>query len=256
MNDIVKVSVSGCELLAVEKDGHVWVPVKRVCEVLGIDHRSQREKLQNQRWAVGVLITSTAPDGKNYDTFCIRSDRLAMWLATIDAGRVKEEARPALEALQCEAAEALAAHFAKAQESRGKVAYLTGALREFDARADWERLWSDDVVLSICKLYRWPTTNVNGTMYAPLSGVFERLYRLLLGDEIYEEVKRRNPRPRHGQNHHQLFKEKVRELIGHRVVLVKILADQSASPEEWWCRLRACYRKEMLQLPVNWEARQ
>jgi hypothetical protein len=59
------------------------VSVRRVCEALGIDPDSQRNKLKNCQWAVTAIITATARDGKNHETFCIDLESLPMWLAGI-----------------------------------------------------------------------------------------------------------------------------------------------------------------------------
>jgi hypothetical protein len=109
---VQNVSFDGDALQAVQHDdGRVYVVLKRACEALGIDDRSQREKLKEKPWAVGVLITSTGPDGKNYEAFCLDLDSLPMWLATIDAGRVAEHAREKLIRYQRECARALRDHF-------------------------------------------------------------------------------------------------------------------------------------------------
>lgn len=112
------------------KDGEaVWVVVKRVCEALDIDHDSQRQKLASKAWAVTVLITATGPDGKNYESFCVSLDSLPMWLATIDANRVKPEARFKLVAYQKECARVLRDHFFGAPAATGQLAELLAVVR-------------------------------------------------------------------------------------------------------------------------------
>lgn len=106
------VQFHGDEIQAVRgEDEQVWVVVKRVCEALEIDDRSQRKRLDRCPWAVGVMMTATAPDGKTYQTFCLSLDSLPMWLATIDVKRVKAEARDKLIAYQRECAHVLRDHF-------------------------------------------------------------------------------------------------------------------------------------------------
>ena len=99
------------ELVAVEHDGQPRVSVRHICESIGIDTRSQLRKLGRKPWAVVVNLTMTAADGKNYDTATVDRRTLTMWLATVDTNVVAESARPFLEQLQNEAADALDAYF-------------------------------------------------------------------------------------------------------------------------------------------------
>ncbi len=106
------VQFHGDAIQAVRGEGEqVWVVVKRVCEALGLDPRSQRRRIDRSPWAVGVKMTSTGPDGKNYEAFCLSLGSLPMWLATIEPSRVKPEARTKLIAYQRECADVLRDHF-------------------------------------------------------------------------------------------------------------------------------------------------
>ena len=54
------------------------------------------------------MITAVGADGRTREMFCLRSDKVAMWLATIDTSRIaNDEARAKLVMWQCEAADAL-----------------------------------------------------------------------------------------------------------------------------------------------------
>jgi len=66
------------------------VVVKRVCENLGIDHGAQQERLRRKDWATVGLIPTVIGD-QAYEVFCLDLESLPMWLATIDANRVKPE---------------------------------------------------------------------------------------------------------------------------------------------------------------------
>ncbi|MDU7286695.1 phage antirepressor N-terminal domain-containing protein [Corynebacterium kroppenstedtii] len=114
MNQLVTIPVpsTDAELKAVQaEDGKRWVAVRPICDALGIDSKAQRRKLHDKSWAVGVMMTSTGADGKNYEMFMVDRRTLTMWLATIDTNRVALEARPTLEAFQNEAADALDNYF-------------------------------------------------------------------------------------------------------------------------------------------------
>lgn len=114
-NQLVTIPVPGTSnpIMAVQHDGTEWAAVRPICDALGIDSKSQRAKLHGKNWATGVIITSVGADGKNREMFMVDRRTLTMWLATIDASRVSEAARPTLEAYQLEAANALDAYFHK-----------------------------------------------------------------------------------------------------------------------------------------------
>lgn len=96
----------------IQSDGQAWVVLKPACEALGIDAFAQRKRLDQQAWAVSSVKESTGKDGKRYEMYCLRSDVLAMWLATLSVKRVRPELRETLSVWQCEAAGVLARHFA------------------------------------------------------------------------------------------------------------------------------------------------
>ncbi len=89
-----------------------YVALRPVCEALGLDVRSQRHRLQRQSWAVEVMMTSVAADGKAREMTFIDRRTFTMWLATIDTSRVKNErTRELVRTYQCEAADALDQYF-------------------------------------------------------------------------------------------------------------------------------------------------
>ncbi len=73
-------------------DGKVWASLKRLCENLGVSMQVQLRKLKTKSWAVVTEMVTTGPDGKQYTMSMIDLDSLPMWLASIDARKVKSEA--------------------------------------------------------------------------------------------------------------------------------------------------------------------
>lgn len=112
--NLIAVPVAGTAqpIMATQKDGTEWSSVTHVCQSLGIDPKSQRRKLKGKSWACEVMMTLQVGDQRRNLSMVDRRT-LTMWLATIDASRVSEEARPVLEAYQSEAADALDAYFHK-----------------------------------------------------------------------------------------------------------------------------------------------
>lgn len=111
MSEIVKVNFHGDELDCVKDGETLFVSIKAVCNGLGVDNKNQQEKLKCKPWATVVLSTMVAEDGKIRELACIALDSLPMWLATIEASRVRPELRPKLEAYQKECARVLKEYF-------------------------------------------------------------------------------------------------------------------------------------------------
>lgn len=139
-NQLVTIPVPGASspIMAVQKDGTEWAAARHICDSLGIDWKSQHRKLESKSWAVVVMMTTTAADGKSYQTSMVDRRTLTMWLATIDTNRVSEAARPTLEAYQLEAANALDAYFHKggAINPRAEEHQLNALMRESQMRME------------------------------------------------------------------------------------------------------------------------
>lgn len=104
------VPVAGMNLQALRNSGKGWLVIKHVCKMFGLNDRSQRRRIESSSWSVGAVmaLTVTATDGKSYDTLCLDVSKAAIWLATIETSRMKDEhARRDMERLQAEAADAL-----------------------------------------------------------------------------------------------------------------------------------------------------
>lgn len=109
INDVSIVLFDGKEKL---------VPVKPICEAIGIDHKNQRAKIQSDEIlkSVGVLKTSTGSDGKQYEMFCVPYMYVFGWLFTINPKNVKEEARGNVLKYKLECYTALFKHFSDQSE--------------------------------------------------------------------------------------------------------------------------------------------
>ena len=105
--------INGVDIVTVERDGEIFVPIKPVCEALGIDAKAQRAKIQEDDFfaSTGAIITSVAADEKTREMFCIRLRDVYGWLATINPGKVAPEAREAVSRYRRECYDALYEHF-------------------------------------------------------------------------------------------------------------------------------------------------
>lgn len=91
------------------EDGQVFVPIKPLCEALGIDNKSQQEAVKNHPiWgSTMVLKTTVGGDEKQREMLCIPLKYAFGWLMGIDARLVKPEAYDSVVRYQEAAYEAL-----------------------------------------------------------------------------------------------------------------------------------------------------
>jgi hypothetical protein len=107
------------QIEGVYEDGKVWVPLRRLCECLGVSTQGQLEKLKNKKnypWASIKTIFMDDARGCNREVCVVDTRTMTMWLATIDGARVAEAVRPKLHRYQIECADRLHEHFMKPRE--------------------------------------------------------------------------------------------------------------------------------------------
>ena len=88
--------INGVEIFAVkDESNNVFVPVKPICEAIGVAFRKQHEKLQEHLILspVVTLRVTTGADGKNYEMVCLPQEFIYGWIFTINPRNVSEEAR-------------------------------------------------------------------------------------------------------------------------------------------------------------------
>ena len=71
------------------------VPIRPICEALGIDSKSQRDRIERDEIlsSTGVIITSVAADGKTREMYAIPYMYIFGWLFSIDTSKVNPEAK-------------------------------------------------------------------------------------------------------------------------------------------------------------------
>lgn len=74
------------------------IPIKPICEALGIDYSTQLKKIkEDEDWSsVMGLSPTTGADGKIYEMCCISKKYILAWLLSINPANVKPEARQAV----------------------------------------------------------------------------------------------------------------------------------------------------------------
>lgn len=89
------------------------VPVKPICEALGIAEEPQMLKIKRDEilGPVATLKVATGGDGKQYEMACIPLEFVFGWLFTINPKNVKPEAQQAVTRYKLECYKALFHHF-------------------------------------------------------------------------------------------------------------------------------------------------
>lgn len=91
------------ELLLIDNAGEPFVPMKPVVEGMGLDWKSQHVKLNSGRFNSSMaMITTVAEDGKRREMACLPLRKLAGWLMSIHASKVRPELREGVIAFQNE----------------------------------------------------------------------------------------------------------------------------------------------------------
>lgn len=92
--------------VATTPDGEPFAVLARLCEPLGVDLDTQRRKLKSSGWAQTVIMT-VSENGLQREVFCLSLKSIPMWLASINAGKVRPELRDKLALYQRECADVL-----------------------------------------------------------------------------------------------------------------------------------------------------
>lgn len=111
MPNLVSLPFAGGRVEYVVEGGEPFVPIRPICDALGVDRKSQQRRLNAEpgRWG-GVIMTLPSAGGEQ-ETLCLPLARVFGWLATISPTRVRPEARDRLIAYQHECDRVLFDHF-------------------------------------------------------------------------------------------------------------------------------------------------
>lgn len=114
MNQQLITKINGTDIVTVDREGETFVPIKPICQALGIDIEPQRKKIAEDEklHSVAVLNTATGADGKAYEMFCLPMKYVFGWLFTINPKNVAPEAREAVKQYRNTCYDVLYEHFA------------------------------------------------------------------------------------------------------------------------------------------------
>ena len=137
--------INKVDILLVE-NGEKLIPIKPICEALGVDDKAQKDKIKNDEilGSTGVLSTSVGADGKDREMFYIPFKYVFGWLFSINPKNVAPEAREAVLNYKSQCYDVLYNHFTahsqfyeeKQQVLRAKYMELERIRAEFNTAKD------------------------------------------------------------------------------------------------------------------------
>lgn len=93
---IIETDFYGDAVLSAEIDGVIYIPVRRLCENLGVDWKSQHARLKSDPKFNCGDITIVGKDGKNREMLCLNERDCHAWLFSINANKVKRSLKEKL----------------------------------------------------------------------------------------------------------------------------------------------------------------
>jgi prophage antirepressor-like protein len=128
---------------------------------------------------------------------------------------------------------------------------LIKAMLQLNPAPDQMTIWELDVIQDLCRLYRKPWDGL-GSWPAWLKEPLGRIYRLVLGEVVYRELKNRNPEPRDGSLNYQFLSEaKHKHMAQKDMMVVASHAKTARTRGEFFANLRHIYRGTPLQLVIR-----
>lgn len=107
------------------------------------------------------------------------------------------------------------------------------ALRE--QASPWKRTWQDETVDALCRTFR--IQRIGREFPAPLMGVVGKLYRTLLGSEVHDELRRRNPRGEGRDVHTQWMADDTLGALRDHLHVIEAFARTCDSKSQFWDRM-------------------
>lgn len=109
-------------------------------------------------------------------------------------------------------------------------------------------IWEAETVQDLCRLYRKKVWAPGERMPAWIQSPMGRIYKTILGDVVYFELKQRCPKPHDGELNYQFLTEARHKLMQRDMQTVAAFLRVHRTPESFFNHLRAAYRRAPLQL--------
>lgn len=106
-------TINGTEIVTVDRDGEIFVPIKPICTALGIAFPPQYNKLQEDETlsSTVTIIVTVGADEKDREMVCLPLKYVYGWLFTINPKNVAATARESVTRYRQECYEVLYEHF-------------------------------------------------------------------------------------------------------------------------------------------------
>ena len=126
----------GDRIELIDNEGTPCVPMRAICEALGLDWKSQHRKLSDPRWASTVCtLTTVGGDGRARDMVCLPLHMLPAWLFTVSPAKVAPHLKDKVTAYQTECADVLWSHWSGARQREvDALAAAAARMEQRDAR--------------------------------------------------------------------------------------------------------------------------
>ncbi|MFR3120263.1 MAG: phage antirepressor N-terminal domain-containing protein [Proteus mirabilis] len=137
MTNTITVPFYDNELYVVEYNNEPYVPMKPIVEGMGLNWKSQFNKIKQRFKSTMVEITIVAADGKMRDMLCLPLRKLSGWMLTIYPNKVKPEIRNKVTQFQEECDDVLYRYWTEGQVVNPRKLSVMEQLNE--ACADFKR---------------------------------------------------------------------------------------------------------------------
>ena len=109
----VAAKINNQELVIISENANKFVPIKPICDALGIDYPTQYQKLKEDEDLVSTigLRPMVAADGKQREMVCLPLKYIFGWLFTISPKNVAPEAKELVRRYRTECYDALYRYF-------------------------------------------------------------------------------------------------------------------------------------------------
>ncbi|KMK13537.1 hypothetical protein ABW09_23330 [Pluralibacter gergoviae] len=140
-NRTINVPFYGNSLFVVEHSGEAYTPMKPIVEGMGLDWKSQFNKLKSRFNTCVVEITMQLPgDNQRRSVVCMALRKLAGWLHTISPNKVRPEIRDNVIRYQEECDDVLYEYWTKGETKRDSKQRKSTATQLIPLRQTAERL--------------------------------------------------------------------------------------------------------------------